>query len=186
MEFLYLLEKIRNPIFNKLMLAITTFGEETAFLVVALIIFWCVDKNRGYYVMVGGFFGNIVNQFLKILCRVPRPWILDENFTIVEEAREAASGYSFPSGHSQTAVGTFGSLAATEKNRVLRWIFYCSCLPGAVFQNVFRCSYTYGCTCWRRMRIGDDICVSLCKQRKIRPPCFGSFDCFCCCICCVC
>lgn len=123
MEFLYLLEKIRNPIFNKLMLAITTFGEETAFLVVALIIFWCVDKNRGYYVMVGGFFGNIVNQFLKILCRVPRPWILDENFTIVEEAREAASGYSFPSGHSQTAVGTFGSLAATEKNRVLRWIF---------------------------------------------------------------
>ena len=60
---------------------------------------------------------------MKLLCRVPRPWVLDENFTIVEEAREAASGYSFPSGHSQSAVGTFGGLAVTGKNKVLRWIF---------------------------------------------------------------
>ena len=44
MEFLYFLEKIRVPILNELMLAVTTLGEETAFLVIALIVFWCVDK----------------------------------------------------------------------------------------------------------------------------------------------
>jgi undecaprenyl-diphosphatase len=61
--------------------------------------------------------GTVLNQFLKILCRVPRPWVKDPNFTIVESAREAATGYSFPSGHTQTAVGLFGGVARTTKQR---------------------------------------------------------------------
>lgn len=119
MAFLYLLEKIRLPGLNELMLLITRLGEETAFLVLALIVFWCVDKRRGYYVMAVGFMGTILNQWLKLICRVPRPWVLDENFTILEQAREAAAGYSFPSGHTTSAVGTFCSIAATEKRRWL-------------------------------------------------------------------
>ena len=113
MEFLYLLEKIRMPGLNELMLAVTTLGEETAFLVVGLIIFWCVDKRKGYYVMAVGFAGTMANQIMKLACRVPRPWVLDTNFSILEQAREAAAGYSFPSGHTQTAVGTFGCLAVS-------------------------------------------------------------------------
>lgn len=122
MEFLYLLEKIRIPILDEIMLLITRLGEETAFLVLALIFFWCVDKKKGYYLMAVGFVGTVTSQFMKLLCRIPRPWVLDENFTIVEEAREAASGYSFPSGHSQSAVGTFGSIAASMKQRWLKGI----------------------------------------------------------------
>ena len=122
MEFLYLLENIRIPVLNEFMLLITRFGEETAFLVAALIVFWCVDKRKGYYVMAVGFVGTMANQFLKLLCRVPRPWVLDPEFTILEEAREAATGYSFPSGHSQTAVGTFGSIARVTQNRWVRGI----------------------------------------------------------------
>ena len=120
MSFLYLLEKIRLPGLNELMLAVTRLGEETAFLIIALIVFWCVDKRKGYYIMAVGFLGTMANQFLKLLCRVPRPWVLDPEFTILEQAREAASGYSFPSGHSQTAVGTFGCIAATTKKRWIR------------------------------------------------------------------
>lgn len=123
MEFLYFLEKLRMPGLNELMLAITTLGEETAFLVIALILFWCVDKRRGYYVLSVGFLGTLANQFMKLWFRIPRPWVLDENFTILEQAREAASGYSFPSGHTQTAVGVFGALAVTEKRRALRILF---------------------------------------------------------------
>ena len=113
MEFLYLLEKIRMPGLNELMLAVTTLGEETAFLVIGLIIFWCVDKRKGYYVMAVGFAGTMANQIMKLACRVPRPWVLDPNFSILEQARGAAAGYSFPSGHTQTAVGTFGCLAVS-------------------------------------------------------------------------
>lgn len=120
MEFLYALEKIRVPGINEFMLLITRLGEETAFLAVALILFWCVDKRQGYYIMSVGFFGTMANQFLKLACRIPRPWILDENFTILEEARAEATGYSFPSGHTQTAVGTYGGMAAVTKTKWLR------------------------------------------------------------------
>lgn len=123
MELLYFLEKIRIPVLNELMLMITMLGEETAFLIIALVVFWCVDKRRGYFLMAVGFMGTILNQILKLLCRVPRPWVLDRNFTILEQAREAAAGYSFPSGHTTMAVGTFGALAVTEKRRWLKWSF---------------------------------------------------------------
>lgn len=120
MELLYFFEKIRIPGLNEFMLAITTLGEETAFLVIALILFWCIDKYVGYYTLSVGFIGTIANQFLKLWFRIPRPWILDENFTILEQAREGAGGYSFPSGHTQSAVGTFGSIAAATKNKKIR------------------------------------------------------------------
>ena len=48
MDFLYLLEKIRMPGLNELMLTVTQMGEETAFLVIAMVVFWCVDKKKGY------------------------------------------------------------------------------------------------------------------------------------------
>lgn len=120
MDFLYWLEGLRVPVLNEFMLAITYLGDEIAFLVVALILIWCADKRTGYYVLSVGFLGTIANQFMKLWFRIPRPWVLDENFTILEQAREGASGYSFPSGHSQTAVGTFGGIAATTKNKLLR------------------------------------------------------------------
>ncbi|MBE6922439.1 MAG: phosphatase PAP2 family protein [Ruminococcaceae bacterium] len=122
MEFLYMLEKIRMPGLNEFMLTITRLGEETAFLVLALIVFWCVDKKRGYLLMSVGFLGTMANQFMKLWFRIPRPWVLDENFTILEAAREAATGYSFPSGHTTSAVGTFGSIAARAKHRGTVWL----------------------------------------------------------------
>ncbi|MBQ8910869.1 MAG: hypothetical protein IJY91_07510 [Oscillospiraceae bacterium] len=47
MDFLRMLENIRIPVLNEFMLAITYLGDEIAFLVVALIMFWCVDKRKG-------------------------------------------------------------------------------------------------------------------------------------------
>ena len=113
MGILYFLEKLRMPGLNEIMLAITALGEETAFLVIGLVVFWCIDKKKGYYVMLVGFLGTMANQILKLACRAPRPWVIDPNFSILEQAREAAAGYSFPSGHTQTAVGTFGCLASS-------------------------------------------------------------------------
>ena len=119
MQLLYWLESIRIPGLNEFMLMITKLGEETTFLVLALVFFWCVDKKRGYLLMSVGFIGTMANQFMKLWFRVPRPWVLDPDFTILEQAREAAAGYSFPSGHTTSAVATFGSIAATTKRKAI-------------------------------------------------------------------
>ena len=134
MQLLYLLERLRNPVLDEIMLVVTRLGEETAFLVLALIFFWCVDKHKGYYIMTVGFIGTIASQFMKLLCRVPRPWVQDPDFTVVGNAKEAATGYSFPSGHSQSAVGTLGSIAATTGKRWLRIV----CIVFAVLVPVSR------------------------------------------------
>lgn len=120
MSFLYFLEDLRNPVLDFIFSFITLFGEETVFMAVGMIVFWCVNKFKGYYLLCVGFFGTIINQFLKIVCRVPRPWVKDPDFTIVESAREAASGYSFPSGHTQTSIGLYGGIARAWKNKALR------------------------------------------------------------------
>ena len=115
MEVLYVLERLRMPWLDSLMLGITYLGDEMAFLAIALTLFWCIDKRQGYFLMTVGFTGTVISQFMKLACQIPRPWVRDPNFTIVEAAREGASGYSFPSGHSQASVGTFGSVRTMPK-----------------------------------------------------------------------
>ncbi|MDO5111606.1 MAG: phosphatase PAP2 family protein [Clostridia bacterium] len=120
MDFLYVLQGIRTPFLDAVFQFFTFFGEETLFLVLALVIFWCVDKKCGYFLIYVCFVGTAINQFLKLVCRIPRPWVRDPDFTIVESAREAATGYSFPSGHTQSSSGLFFGVARYTKRRALR------------------------------------------------------------------
>ena len=111
MEFLKWLQAQRNPLLDSVFSGITHLGEETFFIVIGILIFWCISKREGYYLLSTGLIGTVVNQFLKLLCRIPRPWVLDETFAIVESARAEATGYSFPSGHTQMAAGLYGGIA---------------------------------------------------------------------------
>lgn len=120
MDILYALEKIRTPSWNGVMSAMTQLGGEVIFIVAAVVVFWCVSKWEGYYLMTIAFCGTVLNQFLKLICRVPRPWVRDPNFTIVESARAEATGYSFPSGHTQNAIGLFGGMARWGGRRWVR------------------------------------------------------------------
>lgn len=128
MDFLYLLEDLRMPWLDAVVSVLTELGGETVFLVAALVTLWCVDKRRGYYLLSVCFLGTLVNQFLKITCRVPRPWVRDPNFTIVEAARAEATGYSFPSGHSTNSVGTYGVIATESRNIWVRTVSIALCV----------------------------------------------------------
>ncbi|MEE0840335.1 MAG: phosphatase PAP2 family protein [Acutalibacteraceae bacterium] len=128
MEVLYFLEGIRNSVLDAIVSVVTLFGEETIFMAISMMIFWCVDKWQGYYLLLTGFAGTVINQTLKMTFKIPRPWIKDPNFKIVEAAREAATGYSFPSGHTQTSVGMFGGIARVNKNKALRIICIIMCV----------------------------------------------------------
>lgn len=128
MSFLYLLESIRSPFLDTVIQLITHLGSEMLFIVAGILMLWCMDKKQGYFILLTGFFGVYLNQFLKITCRVPRPWVLDPEFTIVESARAEATGYSFPSGHTQTAVGLFGGLALCRRETWLRVLCIAACV----------------------------------------------------------
>ncbi|MBE6635494.1 MAG: phosphatase PAP2 family protein [Ruminococcaceae bacterium] len=134
MQLLYLFEKIRNPVFDFFFSAVTYLGDEIALMLIAITLFWCVNKRAGYYMLASGFFGILANQTMKLAFKIPRPWERDPSFTIVESAREAASGYSFPSGHSQNAVSTFGAVFLTANKKVVKIL----CIVAAILVPVSR------------------------------------------------
>ena len=119
MEFLRFLESIRTGVGDFFFATVTHIGEEVFFLALAILFFWCISKRQGYYILMTGLVGTVVNQWLKIVCRIPRPWIIDPSFTPVGDAVAEATGYSFPSGHTQNVAGTFGCIGRYNKQR---WI----------------------------------------------------------------
>ena len=118
MDFLRLLAAGRCGALDTFFSSLTYFGSEIAFMAAALLMFWCIDKRQGYYVFLVGAFGTICNQFLKLAFRIPRPWVLDPEFQIVEAARADATGYSFPSGHT---AASFASVAALKTANSRLW-----------------------------------------------------------------
>ena len=120
MQLLYALEQIRVPWLTELLSYLTYFGGLYGFMVLSIIMFWCIDKRCGYFMLSLGFIGTVLNQFLKILFRIPRPWVLDPNFQPVEAAVPDAGGFSFPSGHTQNVFATFGGVFAWTKRAWLK------------------------------------------------------------------
>ena len=119
MQLLYAIQSIRTPLLDGIFGVITRLGEETILLVIGMLIIWCLNKKWGFRFLSAGLVGTALNQLLKAIFLIPRPWVLDPEFEIVESAREAATGYSFPSGHTQSAGTVFGMIAMWLKKRAV-------------------------------------------------------------------
>ncbi len=120
MPFLYFLRDLSNPVFDFFFETVTHLGEETVFLVVSIVFFWCVNKREGYFILLSGLIGTLANQAAKLVCRVPRPWVIDKDFLPIGNSMAEAGGYSFPSGHTQNIATTFGCIAAYNSKK--KWV----------------------------------------------------------------
>ena len=120
MSYLHLLEKLRNPVLDGFFELVTELGYEIIALGAICIIFWCINKNFGYKMGFVYFASGMLVQGLKITFRVPRPWVREEGFLPVGNAMEKATGFSFPSGHTQSVTTLFGSLAVYFKKHWLK------------------------------------------------------------------
>ena len=122
MDILYALEELRTPVWNVVFSAITYLGDQTVCIAAVLLLLWCFDKQKGYCLFLIAATGTAINQLLKAIFLIPRPWVKDPDFTIVESARAAATGYSFPSGHTQNVTAEFSAIALWAKRRWVSWL----------------------------------------------------------------
>lgn len=127
MNFLWLLEGIRTPFLDKLMQIITYFGQETLLVAAICLVYWCINKKLAYQLGFTYFSAGLIVQTLKISFRIPRPWILDPDFSAVKSALPGATGYSFPSGHTQGSASFFFPLSIWAKSKWLK--FLCIIVP---------------------------------------------------------
>lgn len=125
MDMLRSIAGLRTPFFNGVMNGVSYLGTEIAFIVIGMIILWCADKRFGYRMLFMYVAGTFLNQLLKAVFMIPRPWDIDPSFEIVESARSGATGWSFPSGHSQSAGIMYGAIARRIKKG---WAYAAACV----------------------------------------------------------
>lgn len=136
MEFIWKLAELRTPIFSSLFYEMTLFGEETLVIMILCLIYWCVSKRLAYHIGISYCISGLLVQGLKIAFRVPRPWILDTDFKPVKEAIKSATGYSFPSGHTQSATALYGALGLNSKKKIQK-IVCCLFILGIGFSRMY-------------------------------------------------
>ncbi len=86
-------------------------------LAVMLMIYWAFDRKAGRRMFAGMSLAYFMNGFLKLTCCVYRPWIRDARIMPYGDSKVAATGYSFPSGHSTAATARYGSIGMWFRKR---------------------------------------------------------------------
>ncbi len=124
MEILRLLCEIRTPILDTLTMIITYLGSGIFFLILICLIFWCVDKGFAYRLAYISLVSSVFIQGLKILIKIPRPWVIDKSFEPVKAAKATAEGYSCPSGHAGQATALATTFSSATGNIALKIICY--------------------------------------------------------------
>lgn len=113
-RYLLALQTFRDgsqDLITEFMKKMTKFGEEYLAFIFVLFIFWCVNKKLGEKALFGIGFSCILNDILKMTFCVMRPWVKSDLINPHGDMRYTTIGYSFPSGHTTMAVGSYGYTA---------------------------------------------------------------------------
>ena len=98
------IQTIRNPLFDWLFYGLTYIGDQYFFIVVAVIIYWTVNKKFAHKFALMYMIASLFTFVFKHIFQRPRPY---EEIGITVPFEYYTSGYSMPSGHA-TASGILG------------------------------------------------------------------------------
>lgn len=121
-QYLLLLQDFRNStngVLDPFMSLITKLSISFIPLVCLCIVYWVFDKKSGTFLIMNLAGGGFINGIIKLTACVYRPWIRDARIIPAGDSIVAATGYSFPSGHSTSATAVYGgpALVLWKKHR---------------------------------------------------------------------
>ncbi len=111
------IQSVASPALDFIFEAITMLGEDFFIIFVATFIYWCFNKEMGYWMCWCLSLGNLFVSSLKVMFAVERPIGVEGIRTLREQT---ATGYSFPSGHTHASANFFTSIARAV-NRKRFW-----------------------------------------------------------------
>ncbi len=115
-SILRFLHRIATPFLDLLANGASFFGEETFVIAIVLLVFWNINKQKGFALYMNVLTSVLIMGILKAVVRAPRPFVVLEE--IAGKRMGTATGYSFPSGHTTTAASFYTSLALLLKKRI--------------------------------------------------------------------
>lgn len=116
-NYLLWLQGLRGGFIDTVLLTVTEFITSPVMYIFIALIYWCMNKRAAIFLAMNISFGSMLNQTLKNVFCVYRPWIKSTDIIPPEAAKDGATGYSFPSGHTQIASSEFLSIAIWQKKR---------------------------------------------------------------------
>lgn len=120
MDYLLWLQGMRNDVLDGFFVYFTEVVTSPAVYLFVAILYWCFAKKAALSLALNLSVGSMINQTLKNIFCVYRPWIRNSDIKPVKAAMEHATGYSFPSGHTQLAATEFLSIARWQSKR--KWL----------------------------------------------------------------
>jgi membrane-associated phospholipid phosphatase len=115
LQFLKWLESMRTGFFTSLFEGITILGEETLVILLVVALWFAVDSRLAQKVFFVTICSTGLNGIIKNIAQVPRPF--DKG--VVPVRKETATGFSFPSGHTQN-FSTWSTLFAIKFKK--KWL----------------------------------------------------------------
>ena len=85
------------------------------------LVFWGISTYWGYRFFAGRWVGEVVNGLVKLTVCAYRPWIRSPEVEPAGDSKVAATGYSFPSGHTMCATVFYGTTAVWQYKK-RRWL----------------------------------------------------------------
>ena len=131
-HFLLWLQSIREslPAFvTAFFEAVSHIAQSKAQIFAIAIVYWCFSKELGQRIVLAFSTSALLNNFIKVVVCAYRPWIREPMLRPPVASQAEATGYSFPSGHTQAATsiyGTAGNYAFRRGHKViaiLLWVF---------------------------------------------------------------
>jgi len=107
-SILYFFRDIAAPWLDSAAKVITMAGEDSLIVVLLTWVFWNQSKKNGIILCYTYLFSVVINNFLKLIFHTQRPFQVLKG--IEGKRLETATGYSFPSGHTQSSTTFFVSL----------------------------------------------------------------------------
>ncbi|MBR0385306.1 MAG: phosphatase PAP2 family protein [Erysipelotrichaceae bacterium] len=122
-EILLFLQELRNSLGGYLDEIFNGFSKVSVVVMPLLpvVIYWCVSTKWGKRFMATICCGEVINGLIKLTVCAYRPWIRSELIEPAGDSKVAATGYSFPSGHTMNATATYGTLAVWQHKK-RKWI----------------------------------------------------------------
>ncbi len=122
-EIIRSIQSVSSEFLDGLYYLFTQCGQVVFFLGIFAITYWCISTNEAIKIGLIYCISALFNNGVKFLVKRPRPYLVDPTLRNIH----TATGYSFPSGHSQSygvLATTFGiTLFRTTRDKWIRYSY---------------------------------------------------------------
>jgi len=116
------LQQFSSPLMDNLAYLVTNLGSELFYTLALPVLYWVWNKETAYRVSIVFLSSELLNRYLKVLFKVPRP-IATDSVRVMHP--ETGGGYAFPSSHAQDTTAFWGWLSLEIRKK---WLYVVSAI----------------------------------------------------------